>query len=59
MVFWTRVTYSRNGEKGTSLKDYIDRSIYRDRKRNRDTETQRDKQTRENPQDLLWIGYRG
>lgn len=43
MVFWTRVTYSRNGEKGTSLKDYTDRSIYRDRKRNRDTERQTDK----------------
>ena len=47
MVFWTRVTYSRSGEKGTSLKDYIDRLIHRDRKRNRDTETQRDRQRQE------------
>lgn len=43
MVIWTRVTNSRNGGKGTSLKDYIEKGRQRQR---------------ENWQDLLWNGYR-
>lgn len=40
----------RNGQKGTSLKDYK-------RETDRQTKTDRERQ-RQNSKDLLWIGYR-